>query len=276
MTTRGAANAQWGPVTIRYEVVMMRLGLALISVLTACAPASATPPPASGAAPGGAVPLASAAAAGDTARITVTGSGEVRLAADRARIRVAVETEAGTAAEAGRANADGMSRVVEALRSRMAGQDRLETEGYQLQPVYTQDRTSPDGRRIAGYRALNHVLVVTADLDGVGRILDASLEAGANRIAELSFFAAETEPARLEAIRRATRTARAEAQAVADELGMILSTPESIQISGGGSWGPVRMMAMESARADTPVEPGTQAVQASVTLTYRLLEAASR
>ena len=103
----------------------------------------------------------------------------------------------------------------------------------------------------------------------MGPVLDAALGAGANRITGLSFFASNPEPARLDAVRLATAQARREAAAVAEALGMILLDPVSVRTSTSQPV-PGPALAMMEARASTPVEEGSQAVSASVTITYRL------
>lgn len=246
--------------------------VATLALGSACAPARAAHPMPSPSPvqQGPAVPQ-------DTSRLTVTGTASVRVPADRVRVQVAVETEAATAEAASRTNATTMNRVLERVRPVAGSEARVETTGYQLSPRYRQapDREQPP--EIAGYRAVNQVVVVLEDVDRTGRVLDAALEAGANRVTGLSFFASDTETARLDALRQATERARAEATAVADALGLVIHSAETIQTSSGGM-GPVfRAAAMESFQAmDTPVEAGSQSVEASVTITYRLLPRGAR
>lgn len=243
------------------------IALVTLALAPACAPAPAAGAPA----PAPSLP-ATAPVAQDTTRLTVTGTASVRIPADRARVQVAVETEGPTAASASQSNAAAMSRVLEAVRPAAGSGARIETSGYQLTPRYRQppDREAPP--EIAGYRAVNQLVVVLDEVERAGGVLDAALDAGANRVTGLAFFASDTEEARLEALREATARARAEAQAVASALGLVLASPETVQTSTGGMTPVYRLAAMEVAQAmDTPVEAGSQSVEASVTITYRLL-----
>ena len=248
------------------------VAVATLALGSACAPARAAHP-----APSSSPLPVALAAAQDTSRLTVTGTASVRVAADRVRVQVAVETEAATAEAASRDNAATMNRVLDRVRPAAGSDARIETTGYQLSPRYRQapDREQPP--EIAGYRAVNQVVVVLTDVDRTGRVLDAALEAGANRVTGLSFFASDTEAARLDALRQATERARAEADAVAMALGLVIHSAENIQTSSGGV-GPMFRGAMaESFQAmDTPVEAGSQSVEASVTITYRLLPGGAR
>ncbi len=236
-----------------------------MAALLACAPAQAAP---------AATPPVEARPAlpADTTRLTVTGSAEVQVPADRVRLRFAVETEAASADVAAAENGEIMNRVLQAVRSAVASGDRVETSGYRLMPRYRPAPERDQAPEIAGYRAQNGVLVVLTDPDAVGGVLDAALEAGANRVTELSFFASDVEEARLEAVREATAKARREAEAVAAALGLRLGAPLEIQSSGGGRM-PVPAMSMRveaMADVDTPVESGSETVFATVTITWRL------
>ena len=208
--------------------------------------------------------------------LIVTGGGEARVATDRARLDFMVETQAVTAQEATSQNADRMDRVIKALRDVGGPTVTVETGGYSLSPVYRQpNRNQNEIPTIEAYRAVNHVRVRADDLDRVGGLIDASINAGANRIAGLTFEAKDPEPARLEALRAAVARARSEAEAVAEAMGVDLGMPLEVQTSADLGGTPPRQMyrtmEMTQAVAPTPVEPGEQVVRANVTIRYRLL-----
>jgi len=209
----------------------------------------------------------------DPAFVEVSANAEVSVPVDRGTIRFAVETQAPSAGEASTQNATKMDAVLAALRELGVEGLTLETSGYQLQPVYRRpDETGT--REIAAYRALNHVVARTDEIDGLGRIIDAGVGAGANRVAGITFEATDTRAARLDALRQAVEKARAEAEVMAQALGTPLG--EALEVRGGADRPrPVPMMArMEAAQAapDTPIEPGSQTVSASVTVRFRLGE----
>lgn len=205
--------------------------------------------------------------------LEVSGNAEVQVSPDRATIVFAVETDAPTAAEAGQENATRMTRVLEAVRGMGIAGLRVESFGYDLQPVYRYDE--PDRRpRVDGYQVRNHVRVILPDPQGVGRVIDVAVGGGANRVASLSFEASDTEPARLEALRAAVGKARAEAEAIAGAMGTTLGEP--LEVRGGAAMPPPNqpyfrgaMVAMEAAA--TPIEAGTQTVSANVTIRFRIL-----
>lgn len=246
---------------------LLRLAAPVLLLASACAPAAAaTPTPTMTTATPVSAP---APAARDTGLIRVSGTANVEVASDRARLRFALETEAKSAAEAADANAAQMSAVLDAVRAAVGDDGSIGTSGYGLSPIYS--RPEPGGRQtITAYRAQNHVEVTLTDVDRVGAVLDAAVRAGANRVAELSFFAADTGPARLEAIREATATARAEAEVLAAALGGTLGQPLEVGVSNSGGAPMYRMRTAEMAMADTPVEVGAQTVSVTVNVTFRL------
>ncbi|HSR41957.1 MAG TPA: SIMPL domain-containing protein [Longimicrobiales bacterium] len=206
----------------------------------------------------------------DAGYVQVSGTAQVDVPVDRARVRFAVETEAPDARTAVERNAELMDAVLAALRGLDVEGLDLETQGFELQPQY--DRRQGENPTIRAYRARNHVAVTVDDVEAVGRVIDAGVAAGANRIASLSFEARDTEAARLEALRRAVEEARRQAEAMAAALGLPLGPP--LEVNGGARVpSPEPYMArMEMAQAapSTPVEAGDQTISASVTIKYRL------
>lgn len=207
----------------------------------------------------------------DTGYIQVSGDAQVMVPVDRARVLFAVETEEPDARAAVERNATLMDAVLAALRGLEVPSLDLETQGFQLQPQY--ERPSGEVMRLRAYRARNHVSVTVDDLEAVGRVIDAAVGAGANRIASLTFEARDTEDARLEALRLAVQKARRQAEVMAAALGLALGAP--LEVNGGAQGNPPRpmpMARMEMAQdaATTPVEAGEQTVSASVSIKYRL------
>ncbi len=240
---------------------------ALLFLLSACSTAGAqtsvSPPGPSEAEPG---------------TLRVTGQARISVPVDQVQISFAVESEATEATEAVRANARAMDAVLTGIRELDLEDLTLETYGYSLNPDYAYSSSSqgePRTRTIAGYRAVNRVRATVPEVEAAGAILDAATRAGANRVESLRFEATETRAARLQALDQAVRTAREEAQAIAEAMGARLGPP--LEVQGGASIPSPRPMGVafasrEAAAAPTPVEPGSQEVSASVTITYRLVE----
>lgn len=202
--------------------------------------------------------------------IEVSGQATVELPADQAEISFAMETRADDAAAAASDNAQEMSRVFAAIRSGGFAGLELETFGYSLQPQYaTNDQRV---RSIVGYVAFNNIRVTISDVDAVGRLIDVAVAAGANRVASISFSASDTEPARAQALAEAVRNARAQAGVIATSLGYELGAPLEIR---GGAQRPTPIMfdamrTVQAQAAPTPIEAGSQTVDANVTIRFAL------
>jgi len=105
--------------------------------------------------------------------------------------------------------------------------------------------------------------------------LDSGIAAGANRVINLQFQAGDTRDARHEALREAVRTAREEAETIAEAMGVVLGPP--LEVRGGATPGEPRVLARaammeEMAGATTPIEAGRQTVSANVTIVYQIRE----
>lgn len=203
--------------------------------------------------------------------IQVSGRGAVSVSPDRASVRVALESRATTAADAADQNAETMAGVLSAIRGAGLPGLEIETTGYSISPEY---QTSSEGRRtreIVAYTAVNNVNATISDVDEVGALIDAAISGGANRVSSISFFAADTDAARRQALDMAVRSARAEAEVIASALGYELGAP--LEVSGNAQRPVPRQAAAEmqlASRAATPIEVGDQAVNAEVSIRFAL------
>jgi len=170
-----------------------------------------------------------------------------------------------------------MEAVTAALRGSGVDDLDIETFGYSLRPEYEVARDGSGTRVISGYRVQNNIRVTIPDVDATGRLLDLAVQAGANRIANLSFEASDTRGARLQALREAVSNAREQAEVIASamqvELGIALEVQGGANAPSPSSFQgmPMRM----AAESVTPVESADQLVTASVTIRYRILEVGS-
>jgi uncharacterized protein YggE len=203
-------------------------------------------------------------------QIVTSGQGESKIAPDRARIEISVQTRALTAAAAGSENARKQQAVLDALKKLGFAGDQLSTVNYSLYPEMQYDK---EGRtaRVVGYTAMNTVRVEVRDLTLVGKAIDASLSAGANVISSLTFYASNTDEARRAALALAVSRARADADAVAKAAGG--SVGQLLEISTGEVRLPIPMNKVMMSRAGvagqaadaTPIDPAEQTISAYIT-----------
>ena len=193
--------------------------------------------------------------------ITATGLGSVTTVPDRAHFSFGVQAQSRTASQALEAADAQLTRVVTALRSAGVAQADIQTEQISLSP-----RTSEDGVQIVGYTAISSVSVRVRNLDRAGPVVDAAVGAGANQVFGPSLTRSDQNTVYRGALRAAYADARAKAQALAEAAGVTLGAMTAT-VEGGGSV-PMPLAAGRAEDAKAAVEPGTQEIQASVTVTF--------
>jgi uncharacterized protein YggE len=194
--------------------------------------------------------------------ITVTGQGSVRTVPDRAQLSLGVSTDAKTAAGALRANAAEIAKVIAAVKAQGIPAADVQTEQVSLSLRY-----ADDGQAIVGYTATNSVSVVVRSLAKVGGVIDAAVDAGANQVSGPSLVRSDQSALYRQALRAAIGNARAKAQAIARAAGLTLRRITDVTESGGPA--PLPVDAKTAAPSvGTPIEPGTQLVQATLAVTF--------
>lgn len=206
------------------------------------------------------------------ALLTVSGEGRVDAPSDRARVSLAVVSEAETAREAANTNTERMDALTTAVREIGDGVPgfELRTRDFSVFPIYqTADRGD---REIVGYTVQNTLEVSLDDVVVIGELLDAALGAGANRVSGLQFEVSEVSPYRREALQAAVADARAEAEAIAEAMG--LSVGRAVDVRGGADptypFQPPMVAQTMALREAVPVEPGSHTITANVTIQFRL------
>lgn len=210
--------------------------------------------------------------------VTVSGSGEVRVAPDEAVVRVGVLAEHEDAAET-QDRANRIARgILDGVSELGVPEEAVQTSRLVLSPVYEQPRPQqrPAEPRIVAYRATNVVSVRLEDLTRIGPVIDAAIEAGANRVEGVDFRLRDDREARETALTRAVEEARGKAATIAAalgvELGPVLEAREGgVSIDVPRFAGGPRALMMEARAAEpTPVATGDITVSAQVTLRYRI------
>jgi uncharacterized protein YggE len=207
--------------------------------------------------------------------ISVNGEATIAADPDQAQIDIGVTTQARTAPDASRENAEHLARVLAEVKKLLGKGDEVKTSGYALNPQYRY----PQGGKpeIVGYTANNIVRIKTAKLDEVGKMIDAAMQAGANNINRLAFTLKDEEGARLDALKQASAKAKAKAEAIAASLGLKVVRIVSVT-EGERSFQPVFRQAPMAraeglaAAAPTPIEQGTVDVRSTVSLVAEVTE----
>ncbi len=200
--------------------------------------------------------------------LTVSGSGRVQAAPDAATLDAGVTTQARRAKDAIHGNSRAMEALLAALGDQTIDSKDIQTRQLQLTPVYPQG-----GRRagIEGYRASSRVRVRVREIDRVGSVLDALVEAGANELGSISFTVLDPEPFLDRARAAAVADARRKAALFASEAGVRLG--RILEIRDGAVPTPLRsgrgaFRGEALAAQSIPVAAGELEFSAQVSLVY--------
>jgi uncharacterized protein len=195
--------------------------------------------------------------------VTVEGVGSARTTPDTAQVSFGVETRAATASAALAANAEKMRRVIAALRASGVAKADLQTQDVSVYPHQT-DSGAPDG-----FDASTSVAVTVRRIAATGKVVDAAVGAGADETSGPSFSRSSREALTQQALRDAFANARDKARVLAEAAGSQLGQVQRIEEAPAAPEPmPLAYAAVDQAR--TPVEPGTQTVQQTVTVTFSL------
>jgi uncharacterized protein YggE len=205
-------------------------------------------------------------------QIVTAGSGEASIAPDRATIQIGVQSRATTAAAASTDNARRQKAIIDTLRALGLSPEQIRTMNYSVSPDMQYNQTNGTSR-VVGYVVSNVVQADVRRLDDAGKLIDAALAKGANQINSLQFYSSKADSVRRSALAVAVANARADAEALARAAGG--SVGQLIELSTASL--PVRPIAMDmgamtmAKMAPTPIEPGEQTVNATVTARWTFI-----
>ncbi len=180
--------------------------------------------------------------------IQVSGHGEVLASPDSAEVHLGVSTEGPTARDAMVANSKQVAQVMERLRKLEVAAKDLQTSGLSVTQEREGDdefrkRKQQDPRvvRQVTYRVLNGLRIVVRDLDNLGPVLDAAVDAGTNQVHGVWFRIEDRKSLERAAREAAILDAQARAELLATRSGVQVGAPFSITEGGSGPLSPYAM-----------------------------------
>ena len=202
-------------------------------------------------------------------QIRVVGTATVEAPPDMAEVQLGVQTFGASVDQAVAENNRLTDSVLNALKGAGIDDSDLSTSSFSVFPQRDYEREGEV--QITGYWANNTVTVTVTEIDRAGLLLQAALDAGANRSFGLFFGLLDPIPmeqqARMLAVEDARRRASDIALAAGVTLGKLLTIKES---SFAGP--PVYARAEADQGQVVPIEPGELEIQARVEAAYRIVE----
>jgi hypothetical protein len=185
--------------------------------------------------------------------IAVIGEGKANTQPDIAEATIGVQLTNPNLSEATGAAQQTMEAILTALQSQGIAEQDIQTTNFN---IFVERPLGPDGQPTQEplYHVNNDVQVTIRDLNMIGPVLDAAIEAGANNIYGVNFSVDDPSAARAQAREEALNNAAAQAQDLAELAGVQLG--EVVRISevmpnqgviplaaqagiGGGEAGPI-------------------------------------
>lgn len=219
-------------------------------------------------------PKTAEAATTDNLRtITVFGEGQVKAKPDLALVSLGVQNEAASANTAQEANSRAMQNVVSKLKQLGIKEEDMQTSRYNIYPYY--DYSQEKAPKLAGYRANSVITIKIKDLEKVGDVIDAGVEAGANSIEEVRFTIENDRDLYLQALEAAAKDASAKAASLTKAFGISLKQIRTIEELGGSRMDFISQYGVEKEDmvqrvSATPIIPGSVTVSVQIKVVYDL------
>lgn len=207
---------------------------------------------------------------GDDNEITVSTSGEVETDPDEATVSVGLEARGDSADEVTDELAAGADRLRETFDDLGIPEDDVEEGRYRVRPVRSRDG---DVEEIRGSHSFE---VTVSDVDRVGEVIDASVEAGADDVGRVNFTLAEKtrDELRADAIDEALERADEEATHIAANREVTITGTKSVSTSDvqvhsvSHRMGYDAVAEADDAAPETEIDADPVSVTASATVSY--------
>lgn len=206
-------------------------------------------------------------------KITVNGTGEIRVSADTAVISLGVEARDKNVLKAQQKVNEAIAAIRTVLTEQGIKEENINTEFINIYAIYDYQNGQD---QLAAYNASSTLAIKVTDMEKVGALIDAAFAAGANTLNGISFSASDTEEAKNEALKMAVADASNKAGILAEASGLEIAGIETISEGGVFSYenniGNVYAKGIDTlesaADAGTVVQAAKLIVNASVTITF--------
>jgi uncharacterized protein YggE len=207
----------------------------------------------------------------------VSGTGEVTVTPDLATVILSIQSQEDTVAAARTVAAEGMSKLMASLADSGIADKDIQSSGFNIsQRTRWNDYTST--QTVIGYQVTNTVTVKIRNVDNVGDVIDAVVQAGGDlvRISDLTFSVEDPSVYYEEARQKAIADAKDKAEQYAALLGVTLGEPTYVAegsmtsniYSSYSSYSLPAPTIVEYSLAGTSFSSGENTVTLNVTVAY--------
>ena len=194
--------------------------------------------------------------------LKVEGRGSVMAKPDTAVVVLGVITENMQLLSAQQENAVKIAAVIRALVQTGIPTEAIQTQAYNIEPMYDYI----DGRQVfRGYRVTQNLRVTIKNVNAVGKVIDAAVNAGANTVNSINFNVSDPTFYYAQALNAAIDDAIAKAAAIGMKLKINISrVPVQIIEETYQNGSPIQPFQMQTAIPATPIQPGQIEITATI------------
>jgi hypothetical protein len=204
--------------------------------------------------------------------VTAAGTGTASAAPDEAEMTFGVTNRAEKADDALRPSTDKAKAIIDAVKKAGVDDKDVQTAAISVYPEYA-NQDEGNTPQITGYSATISVRAKIRNVDKVGDVIGAAVDAGANEIGGPTFTIGDDSDARDTAIEQAIEDAKRRAETMAKAAGKSLGTIIAVSETGTTAipyYAKGAYDTAEALRAAVPIEPGQLDVTANVTVVFEL------
>ena len=207
--------------------------------------------------------------------IWVSGNGKVVAVPDVAILRLGIEAQEASVAEAQERAAEAMDKVMKALKEQGVSEKDVQTQHFNIHRVTRWDNRD-EKEVVIGYRVTNMVTAKIRDVTKAGVVVDAVALAGGDytRIDSIGFTVDDPSEYHKEAREKAVADAEAKAKQLAEAVGVKLGKPlyitESSYIPGPIYRQDMIAKAEGAPAMETPISPGEMEITLNVQISYEI------
>lgn len=211
------------------------------------------------------------------AKLTARGEASIFKPSDQMEVNLGVLTSAEKSSAAVNENNQRMSQVIAQLQALGLDESDYQTGRFSIRPLYeknTKNSYQNEGK-IKAYEVVNTLQVKTAKIELADKIIDAAVQAGANRVDEVNFTLVNPQAYRAEAIQAAAKNAFNDALVLANATGVKIKRVLSLSLDHWHQYpAPYRLAkgVNESSSAPDVFEPGRSEIHATVNVVYELAQ----
>lgn len=211
---------------------------------------------------------------------SMTGEGKVDAKPDSATVRLGVLAKGSTESATKDLLNTNINKVLAVVKALGVSEDKIKTENFNIYPEYDNSRPimlAPDApskqNEISGYTGNTNITITVETAELANQIVDAGVAAGANQVGGIDFQVKD----KTEAMNKAREMAVADAKKKAEDaariagfkLGKVINYSEG---QNGNYYAPMMARAGDAKElsAPTQIQPGTNEIAISVTLSYEI------